>query len=197
MTTMGRRPKLTPELQAAICEKISAIGGGDELFFADACRLAGVGVSTAYLWLKKGREQRRGKFRDFLEACEHARTQSFVGPLAKIRQAGNRDWKALEAWLRIAHPKRANPQVQVHISSEFDAGLDRLAVEFKDEPDILERAFRALDPTWGAGELAAPPESDRSESDRPGAESDRSESGEGSAAGRTVPGQPGENTEES
>lgn len=170
MAVMGRRPKLTPELQTSLCEKIAALGAGDELFFEDACRLAGVGVSTAYAWMQKGRKQKRGRFRDFLEAVELARTQSFAGPLARIRQAGARDWKALEAWLRIAHPKRAIPQVRVHIEREVDTVLDALQEAFKDEPHLYERALQAV-VGRSMGEVQ-PLESDRSDNEEsaPGTE---------------------------
>lgn len=190
----GRRSKLTPELQASLCEKISAIGGSDDLFFADACRISGVHVSTALRWMAKGREQTRGKFREFYEAVELARTQSFVGPLAQLRQHGRRNPRALEAWLRIAHPRRANPQVSVHVTAELDGALDRLAVGLKDQPEVYEQVLRLMlpesslapvQPAGGQvidGELVDSDRSESSDAVRPGAVS-------------VAPGQGAENTE--
>jgi len=65
---MGRNCKLNIELQNKICEWIQA--GNYDYISARAC---GIGKTTFYLWLKKGQEQKTGKYRDFLNAITRAK----------------------------------------------------------------------------------------------------------------------------
>ena len=64
----GRPSKLTPELQEQI---LTAIREGG-CTYADACLKAGISKSTFQLWKKKGQEQKRGHYLDFLDELKEA-----------------------------------------------------------------------------------------------------------------------------
>ena len=66
---LGERPsKLTPELQEQI---LTAIREGG-CTYADACLKVGISTSTFQLLKKKGREQKKGRFSEFLDELEKA-----------------------------------------------------------------------------------------------------------------------------
>lgn len=148
--------KLTPELQATICEKIAAVAT-----FRDACTLAGVDDSTAFKWLKKGEAQRRGVYRRFFDAVEVAKAQRRTGLKAKIRVLGNNDWRALQALGAMTDPEQFVPQVRVIIASELDKLLDRVRVRFADQPEIYAAVLEAV----AAGDV--PTEEPKGEPDAP------------------------------
>lgn len=65
---MSRPTKLTPEVQAAIAENV--LHGATYRDSAEAC---GVSIATFNLWMQKGREQKSGVFRTFLDTIEEAK----------------------------------------------------------------------------------------------------------------------------
>ena len=67
MGKVGRKTKLTPELAEKIANYIST-GNYDVV----VCNLVGIGVTTYYSWLEKGRKAKSGKFREFLKAVKRA-----------------------------------------------------------------------------------------------------------------------------
>jgi len=79
---MGRRSKLTPQVQETI---IGAITLGAT--FRHAAQLGGISEQTFYSWLEQGRAQTRGKKREFLEAVTRAESRGLMENLALIRQA--------------------------------------------------------------------------------------------------------------
>ena len=62
MGTRGRPQKLTPEIEQKILDALLK-----DYSVEDAALLTGVHRSTIYGWMKKGRVQKRGKFRDLLD----------------------------------------------------------------------------------------------------------------------------------
>lgn len=146
----GRPTLLDAEKQQTIAGLI--VSGA---FAVDACEQAGIGSSTFYVWLEKGKKQKRGRYRDFLEAITRAQSQRRMLLLADVRNAakpkdGKRgEWQAA-AWV-LQHTDAAmfSPQLHLHVKTELTAALQRLEQEFRNEPKILERAILAL--TGGAG----------------------------------------------
>jgi hypothetical protein len=57
---------LTADMQRRICQ---AVADGNTR--TDAATAAGVGRSTLFRWLAKGKRARRGKFRDFWDAIKN------------------------------------------------------------------------------------------------------------------------------
>ncbi len=79
---VGRPSKLTPEIQAEIVKRV-AVGS-----YADVAAVAaGIRRSTFLAWLRRGRKQKQGRYRDFLVAIARAEAEGEVQALALIRQA--------------------------------------------------------------------------------------------------------------
>ena len=79
---MGRRSKLTPDLQATICGHIA-----NGLTFKDAFTLAGVSESAFYKWRQRGEQAQSGKFREFVQALKDAESAFRETHLSVIRRA--------------------------------------------------------------------------------------------------------------
>ncbi len=98
MTKVGRKTKLTPELQEQIVKYIEA---GN--FAKDACQAAGIGETTFYKWLKKGKEGIE-PFREFQESIKKARAKSIIRNTLVIKTAAKNSWQAAACWLeRVSH----------------------------------------------------------------------------------------------
>lgn len=97
----GAPVKLTKELQDEICEWLSEGG-----FVENACHMVGISKVSYYSWRKQGREQKTGKYRDFLNATNKAQATAQTKLVSLIEQAAFRDWKAA-AWVLV----RMNPKV--------------------------------------------------------------------------------------
>lgn len=135
----GRPSRLTPEVQSKIVSTLKACGT-----LEDAAAQAGVHLATLHMWKAKGRLQRRGKYRDFLDTVEEAIRLRRLSREATLAKAGAKDWRALAWLMERTEPKRYAPRVVHHIEEELTNAIDRLAEEFADEPEILERALAAL-----------------------------------------------------
>lgn len=109
---MGRRTKLTDELQERL---LQAIRAGN--FQDTAARFAGLAPSTFYNWMKAGRlaqekeatgeELTPEEYRlvEFLEAIEKARAEAEVRNLHLIQQAASGGtWQAAAWYLERSHP---------------------------------------------------------------------------------------------
>jgi transposase len=108
----GRPTKLTPELQALFVDNLK-LG----LFWETTCALAGLDKGVAYGWVKRGKraaqeaEKTGGKvsaadlpFVNFSTAVQQAVAQFDKVAQASILKAGQTDWKAMLALLKIRHP---------------------------------------------------------------------------------------------
>jgi hypothetical protein len=99
---MGRLPSLTPEIQERICGAIR-IGAT----YRCSAKYAGINRATFFVWMKKGRTQKRGLYRDFHSAVRKANAEAEVAAVRAIWQAGqNGDWKAAAWWLERRNPQR-------------------------------------------------------------------------------------------
>lgn len=90
---MGRKSKLTPELQAKI---VQAILGGNYDYIA--AQHAGIGETTFYRWLTEGEKPQSGVKREFWVAVKNASAQAEVRNVALIETAATKNWQAA-AWL--------------------------------------------------------------------------------------------------
>lgn len=96
MTSAGRPSKLTPEVIQTLT---SAIGLGAS--YVDACEAARISYSLFAEWMKKGREQKKGEYADFLEAIKAEEAAATLRHLAVINNAAAKgDWKASLEWLK-------------------------------------------------------------------------------------------------
>lgn len=124
---VGRRCRLTPAVQEKV---LTAIRAGT--YLEVAARYAGIGRSTLYSWLDRGRKARSGQFLEFLDAVEGAIAQAEVQAVERISAASQTDWKAA-AWLLERGPahQRWRPSLQVKLGdlsdAEIQAALDAVA----------------------------------------------------------------------
>lgn len=111
----GRRTKCTPRITDKICEALR-----DGNFVKVACEYVGIGESTYYLWVERGREElervaedgRRSirkseePYVEFMESVTHARAAAEVESVQRLRKAAAEDWRA-DAWfLEHSFPDR-------------------------------------------------------------------------------------------
>ena len=89
----GRRDKLTDEVQEIVVQAIS-LGASYEI----AAQYAGIRRETVWRWLKRGENERQGRFRTFANAVRAAEGKCAVQALAAIKSAAKDSWQAA-AWL--------------------------------------------------------------------------------------------------
>lgn len=103
---MGRRTKLTPELQEALCEYLR-----QGLYLQTACALVGVDLATVDQWRQRGEgtePTRPGSplYVAFVEAVDKAKAEAVKHDVGVIREASRTSWQA-SAW----HLERTNPSL--------------------------------------------------------------------------------------
>ncbi len=120
----GRPTKLTQDLAEKIVE---AIRGGN--YAQVAAATAGISEETFYTWLKRGKDEAEGIYREFSDAVLAASGEAEQEKLDRLRRevlAEDGDWKAAAWWLERRFPKRWGKQQRLEISAALDTGLDDL-----------------------------------------------------------------------
>jgi len=97
----GRPPKLDDIAVQKICEALS-VGS----YIESAAAYAGVTKVTLYAWLKAGNRQKRGKYREFLNAVEQAMEMGEMAHVNNIAEKSKGDWKASAWMLERKFPKK-------------------------------------------------------------------------------------------
>jgi len=99
---MGRRLKLTPEL---IEQAAKLIAGGN--YASTVFQMLGVGESTWYRWLEKGRDSKgRSIYREFWESIQKAEAAAEARAVSGVMAAGRRNWTAYAWYLERKFPDR-------------------------------------------------------------------------------------------
>lgn len=101
---MARKTKLSPEVQKAICDAIR-----DCATYKSAAEAAGIAYSTFNEWMK----DERPKYKKFSEAVSRANGDAIVELSRKIKQAGQRDWRALAWTLEHRFPEDYGSRVDI------------------------------------------------------------------------------------
>lgn len=71
-----------------------------------AAQYAGIGVATFYRWMKKGKDQKSGIFREFHEVVKSAEAAGDIIHLGHINDAARSgDWRASKYLLQARHPE--------------------------------------------------------------------------------------------
>lgn len=148
---LHRNSKLTPALQKRICEELETGATLDTV-----AGVVGVRLATLRNWLSDGKAGKSKRHEDFALAVEETRSGVVQRLLKRAharttpRDEGGEGVDPLP--LLALLDRRYSPQVRVHVANELDALLDRLEVEFAQEPEILERVLRvcASEPGDGA-----------------------------------------------
>lgn len=94
---MGRVTILTEEVQDRMCEAIR-LGN----YAPTAAEYAGIGVSTHYQWLEKGK-QGVTPYAEYAEAIKKAEADAEVRNVALIQEAAKKNWTAAAWYLERKH----------------------------------------------------------------------------------------------
>lgn len=148
MAKRGQPTKLNADVQERILEAIRAGNYNDT-----AAKYAGIGVSTFYSWMERGRREREraaalntapdakeALYLDFMEAVERAEAESEVRDVAIIaRAAATGTWQAAAWRLERKYPRKYGRFDRNEISGP-DGGAVRIDVSTED----LERKINRI-----------------------------------------------------
>lgn len=93
-----RRRKGRPAMLSAAIRDDLCLAVRVGCFLVDAAALAGVSESALYGWIRRGKREQRGPYRDFVQSVKRALAQGEAKAVAAIRAAAENDWRAA-AWL--------------------------------------------------------------------------------------------------
>lgn len=141
---IGRPSKLTPELQERL---VALIRAGN--YVETAVLLVGLSKQTFYEWLRKGREQKRGKYAAFADAIERAAAEADERDLRRIDEAADKGiWQAAAWRLERRRPDQfgrggqappvdpaATPTIPDEVYEEIAAGVAAKILGILDEVD--------------------------------------------------------------
>jgi hypothetical protein len=147
------KTKLTPERQEIIVGALEA-GNYDEV----AAQAAGISKASFYNWLNRGQAElerveaapnakvRQGEqpLIDFFDVVTRAKAQAEPEMVARIRELGERDWRAL-AWMlerRFSGRWAKRQRLEVLVEREFEAMLGFLEENL--EPEEYRKVVRLL-----------------------------------------------------
>lgn len=108
MAKPGRPSKLTPETAQRILDCIRA---GN--YLETSAAYAGISKSSLFNYLRRGNQQRRGKYRELLESVERALAEAEVRDVLTIERASKSDWKAAAWRLERKFPTRWGRRVEI------------------------------------------------------------------------------------
>ncbi len=151
-TPWGRPLKINAELIAKIAETVAS-----GCYLDTAARYNGVSKVSFHEWMKKGHEQKRGIYRDFLNALEEAQARADVRDHAQISVAASKDWKAAVTHLKLRNPGRYAVQ---HVEA---TGKDGAPLTSSVEASLLSMFTRLL----GEGEAPEAPAADDAADEKP------------------------------
>ena len=128
---MGRKTKLSAEIQKAVCDAIE-----NGATYAAAAEAAGIAVSTFNEWLRDDRP----RFVEFSEAVRGANARFMTEAMKQIRMAGRKDWRALAWSLERRMPEIFGQQSKLDVTSngervEFDYGKLISGITSRPNPD--------------------------------------------------------------
>ena len=98
---MGRKTKLTPELQEKILLHIRA---GN--YIRTACMAVGISEQDYFNWVKWGEQRRKGVFFEFFKAVKKAEAEAEARLVTIVNLAGPSNWQAAMTMLERKYPDR-------------------------------------------------------------------------------------------
>lgn len=142
---VGRPTGFSPEIGVRIADLVKA---GKPLEYAAAH--VGVGRSTVYEWLVRGRESEEGELFEFYRAVAIARDELETTLVDRVKdgrlpgESGEFDWKASAWLLERINPARYGARVTVQVKEVLDVAIAELKREFAGEPAVMRRVFAAI-----------------------------------------------------
>jgi hypothetical protein len=97
---MARRSELNQELAKRLCAILA-----DANTIGTACAACGITDRTFHNWMKRGEEEKRGPFFQFLQSATRARATARMKLVKIISDAAPRDWKAAAWQLERQYPE--------------------------------------------------------------------------------------------
>jgi transposase len=97
---VARPTRLTDEVQERLVQLIEA---GNTATVAAVS--LGIGESTYYEWMRRGRKEKRGQFRRFYNAVKVARARGEIRLNSLLSLAAEKDWRAAAFYLERRNPK--------------------------------------------------------------------------------------------
>lgn len=134
----GKPSKLTEERTAKVVELIKA-GNYTET----AVITAGLGKSTHYAWMKKGKEaKRRNKFVEYREAIKEAEAWAESRHVAIISKHAETTWQASAWWLERKMPEKWAKREVLNVNADVkqEVKVDMSPVEEKAMAELLDTA---------------------------------------------------------
>ena len=123
--------KLTDKLCDEICNDIKAGVPIDHASIAH-----GITRTTFYDWYNKGKTARSGKFRQFHDKVEEAKSVAITLRARRIYKAGETNWQADAWWLERVDPQNFGRK-DTH-KLEADIKSENLNVEVKTTEEVLK-----------------------------------------------------------
>ena len=130
---MARKSKFNDAITARIIEALR-LGATYEI----AAEYAGISRSTLYNWMEKGKDQKSGQYRTFLDSIKGAEARGAIANLAMIESAAKSgDWKAAAWRLERRHGytrdgyQQRTEEVQPDIPSNTLELLRQQAIDLK------------------------------------------------------------------
>ena len=114
----GRNSKLTPEVHEKI---VTALRAGN--YSKVAAEYAGIGESTFYRWLQKGRAAKRGMYREFADAVQQAEREAEIRAVAILQRHMEDNWQAAMTFLERKFPERWGRRDHLDVSVDSKATL--------------------------------------------------------------------------
>jgi hypothetical protein len=114
----GRRPKLTPEVQALI---VTYLRAGN--YVETAAVLAGIHKDTFYDWVKRGRRG-EAQYEAFVLEIDRAMAHAEAREVARIVKAAEREWQAAAWRLERRYPQRWGRLVRQELSGPEGGPLE-------------------------------------------------------------------------
>ncbi len=115
---MARPTKLTPQLQAKICDAIR-VG----CYVETAAAYCGISKDTFYRWLRQGAKAKSGIYKDFSDAVEKAMADAEFRDVMIISNAATSDWKAAAWKLERRAPERWGRRDRVSADIEHSGSV--------------------------------------------------------------------------
>lgn len=115
---MARPVKLTPEAQEKICDAIR-LGAT----YALAAGYGGIVYNTFNKWMRRGREQKTGCYRNFYESVKQAEGEGALAWLRKIEEAASEgNWQAAAWKLERRYPRDYGRNIDLRANDNDDDG---------------------------------------------------------------------------
>lgn len=118
MPKVGRPTKLTPKMQETIVDLVKR---GN--YLETAALYSGIDRTTIRNWMRRGREAKRGPYREFFLAVKQAATYAEVQDMETVRKAASGDWRAAAWRLEHRYPQRYKRRERHEITGNRGAPL--------------------------------------------------------------------------